>query len=47
LQLAEQLAKFWEDRMPVESRMDARRQYLTEHNFAVYVKRLREILDLV
>jgi glycosyltransferase involved in cell wall biosynthesis len=47
MQVAEQLAKFWEDRMPVESRMDARMQYLAEHNFAVYVKRLREILDLV
>jgi len=47
LQLAEQLAKLWEDRRPVESRMHARKQYLAEHNFAVYVKRLREILDLV
>jgi glycosyltransferase involved in cell wall biosynthesis len=47
LQLAEHLARFWEDRMPVESRMNARKQYLEEHNFAVYVKRLREILDLV
>lgn len=47
LQLAEHLARFWEDRIPVESRMDARKQYLAEHSFAVYVKRLREILDLV
>jgi glycosyltransferase involved in cell wall biosynthesis len=47
LLLAEQLAKCWEDRTQVESRMDARRQYLAEHNFAVYVKRLQEILDLM
>jgi len=47
VQVAEQLAKIWEDRMPGESRMDARKQYLAEHNFAVYVQRLREVLDLV
>ncbi len=47
LQLAEQLAKIWEDRMSIESRLDARQQYLAKHNFAVYVQRLREILDLV
>jgi len=45
-QLAEPLAKFWEDGMPAEPRMTARNQYLAEHNFAVYVKRLREVLDL-
>jgi glycosyltransferase involved in cell wall biosynthesis len=47
LQLAAQLAKIWEDRMPIESRLDARQGYIAEHNFAVYVQRLREILDLV
>jgi glycosyltransferase involved in cell wall biosynthesis len=46
LQLAEQLATFWENGRRVASRLEARKEYLTAHNFTVYVKRLREILDL-
>jgi glycosyltransferase involved in cell wall biosynthesis len=47
IQLAEQLAAFWEDRGPSEARLEARTEYLAGHNFTAYVKRLREILDLV
>jgi glycosyltransferase involved in cell wall biosynthesis len=46
LQLAEQLATVWERGRRAGSRMEARNEYLAGHNFAFYVKRLREILDL-
>ena len=47
LQLAEQLASLWENRSHLGTRLEARREYLEVHNFGFYVKRLREILDLV